>query len=56
MSAALVAFARTGDPNHPGIPKWAPFTEGNRSMMIWDTSSEVKVDPDRQARQALAQA
>jgi len=56
MSAALVAFARTGDPNHPGIPKWAPFTEGNRSMMIWDTSSQVKVDPDREARQALAQA
>ena len=25
-------------------------------MMIWDTSSEVKVDPDRAARQALAQA
>jgi para-nitrobenzyl esterase len=56
MSAALVAFARTGDPNHPGIPKWAPFTGSNRSMMIWDTSSEVKVDPDREARQALAQA
>jgi len=53
MSGALVAFARTGDPNHSGIPKWAPFTESNRAMMIWDTTSEVKVDPDQDARQAL---
>jgi para-nitrobenzyl esterase len=54
MSKALVAFARTGDPNHSGIPTWAPFTEANRAMMIWDTTSEVKVDPDRQARAILA--
>jgi len=53
MSRALVAFARTGDPNHDGIPKWAPFTEGNRAMMIWDSTSEVKIDPDREARQSL---
>jgi para-nitrobenzyl esterase len=54
MSGALVAFARTGDPNHDGIPKWAPFTDANRAMMIWDTTSEVKIDPDRDARQVLA--
>ena len=56
MSGALVAFARTGDPNHDGIPKWAPFTESNRAMMIWDTTSEVKIDPDHDARQALVPA
>jgi len=56
MSSALVAFAKTGDPNHPGIPKWAPFTDANRAMMIWDATSEVKIDPDRAARQALAQS
>jgi para-nitrobenzyl esterase len=54
MSGALVAFARTGDPNHDGIPKWAPFTETRRAMMIWDSPSQVKIDPDRDARQALA--
>jgi len=56
MSRSLVAFARTGDPNHDGIPKWAPFTEANRAMMIWDSTSEVKIDPDQAARQALAAA
>ena len=55
MSRALVAFARTGDPNHDGIPKWTPFSESNRGMMIWDTTSELKIDPDHDARQALAQ-
>ena len=54
MSRALVAFARTGDPNHDGIPKWAPFTEANRAMMIFDSTSEVKIDPDQAARKALA--
>jgi para-nitrobenzyl esterase len=56
MSRSLVAFAKTGDPNHDGIPKWAPFTESNRAMMIWDTTSEVKIDPDQAARQALVKA
>jgi para-nitrobenzyl esterase len=54
MSGALVAFARTGDPNHDAIPRWAPFTGGNRAMMIWDSTPEVQIDPDRDARRALA--
>jgi para-nitrobenzyl esterase len=54
MSSALVAFAKTGNPNHAGIPEWQPFTSANRAMMIWDTTSEVKIDPDQAARQALA--
>jgi para-nitrobenzyl esterase len=54
MSGALVAFAKTGNPNHAGIPEWQPFTSADRAMMIWDTTSEVKIDPDQAARQALA--
>jgi para-nitrobenzyl esterase len=54
MSGALIAFARTGNPNHDGIPQWPPFTDSRRAMMIWDATSEVKTDPDREARQALS--
>ncbi|MEO8480782.1 MAG: carboxylesterase/lipase family protein [Acidobacteriota bacterium] len=53
MSRALVAFARTGDPNHDGLPKWPPFTESDRAMMIFDATAEVKIDPDKDARQTL---
>ncbi|MCC7044833.1 MAG: carboxylesterase/lipase family protein [Acidobacteria bacterium] len=55
MSRALVAFARTGDPNHDGIPAWQPFTEANRAMLIFDAVTEARVDPDRQARDVLAE-
>lgn len=56
MSGALVTFARTGDPNHAGIPTWAPFTESSRAMMIFDSTAEVKVDPDQSARATLVPA
>jgi len=55
MSRALVAFARTGNPNHDGIPDWQPFTEANRAMLIFDATTDARVDPDRQARDILAQ-
>jgi para-nitrobenzyl esterase len=54
MSRALVAFARTGNPGHDGIPQWPTFTDSRRAMMIWDATPEVKIDPDREARQALS--
>jgi para-nitrobenzyl esterase len=55
MSRALVAFARTGNPNHDGIPEWQPFTDANRTMLIFDSTTETRVDPDRQARDVLVQ-
>jgi para-nitrobenzyl esterase len=56
MSRALVAFARTGNPNHDGIPEWRPFTEDDRAMLIFDSTTEPAVDPDQEARQALETA
>lgn len=43
---ALMAFARTGDPNHAGIPHWAPVTAETEPTMIFDRSCSVRIDYD----------
>ena len=52
MSAACAAFARTGNPNHKGIPKWTPFTLDRRTTMIWNNECRVADDPFREERLA----
>ena len=53
MSAAWVAFARTGDPNHPGIPRWAPFNSAQRPTMVFGGDARLVDDPGREQRLAL---
>ncbi|MFB3777722.1 MAG: carboxylesterase/lipase family protein [Bryobacteraceae bacterium] len=53
ISDAWINFARNGDPNHPGLPKWPVFTAAKGETMIFDTKCEVKDDPDREQRQVL---
>jgi para-nitrobenzyl esterase len=45
MSGAWVAFARTGDPNHPGLPKWTPYDNQRRATMIFNDECKVVDDP-----------
>ena len=52
MSATYAAFARTGNPNHKGIPRWAPYTLDRRTTMIWNNESRVADDPFREQRMA----
>jgi para-nitrobenzyl esterase len=57
MSAALVAFARSGNPGHQGLPPWAPFDSERRAMMVFENGrAVVRNDPDREARAALQAA
>ena len=45
VSAAWVAFARTGNPNHAGIPKWDPWTPARWSTMVFNREPRAVDDP-----------
>jgi para-nitrobenzyl esterase len=54
MADAWIAFARKGDPNHAGIPKWPVFSAEKGPVMIFDNKCEVRNDPDRAERLVVA--
>jgi para-nitrobenzyl esterase len=45
MSGALLAFARSGDPNHAGLPTWRPYTLPERATMLFDAQPRLALDP-----------
>jgi para-nitrobenzyl esterase len=45
MSNAFIAFARNGNPNHDGIPKWDQYTLPRRATMVFNTPSTLVNDP-----------
>jgi carboxylesterase type B len=53
ISGAWVAFARTGDPNHKGLPNWPSFNNTERATMILNNECKVIKDPDREERLAF---
>ena len=48
MSEAWIAYACTGNPSHPGIPKWEPYTLNKRNTMLFNVQSRLEVDPARE--------
>jgi para-nitrobenzyl esterase len=56
MSGAWVAFARTGNPNHPLLPKWEAFTAASRQTMMFGRECRLLTDPYREERLAVEQA
>jgi para-nitrobenzyl esterase len=53
VSDAWINFARKGDPNHSGLPKWPVFSAGKAPTMVFDKTCELKTDPDGEARRSL---
>ena len=50
MSAAWMAFARTGNPDAAGLPHWPVYAADTRAAMLFDNESRVVQDHDRGPR------
>mgnify|MGYP000156890244 CR=1 FL=1 len=46
MADAWINFARTGNPNHAGLPKWEPYTQTGGMTLIFDETCTTQMDPD----------
>jgi para-nitrobenzyl esterase len=53
VSDAWIAFARTGDPNTPKLPRWPAFDAQRRPTMVFNNVSTVENDPLREQRLAM---
>jgi para-nitrobenzyl esterase len=50
VSDTWLAFARYGDPNHAGLPKWPAYSLDQRATMVFDHEPRVENDPLRDIR------
>ena len=50
VSAIWAAFARTGSPENPALPRWPAYTPSERATMVFDSDCRPVADPDRDAR------
>lgn len=54
MQNAFIAFAKAGDPNHPGLPRWNRYELPRRQTMIFDVASRMADDPRGAERELFA--
>jgi len=54
MSESWVAFARSGNPNHSGIPHWNPWNPTDWPTMVFNREAAAMNDPWGDERRALA--
>ncbi len=48
VSDAWINFAKTGNPNHKGLPEWPVFNEKTTATMHFDNKCEVKPQMDKE--------
>ena len=56
ISTAWANFARTGNPNHNGLPHWPTYTSQQRATMYFDTPCAVRNDPEGEGLRLNAQS
>jgi len=54
ISAAWTNFARTGNPNHKGLPNWPAFDTTKRATMLLNNDCRVANDPNGEERRLVA--
>jgi len=55
MSQAWIHFARTGDPNHPGIPHWKPFDPTTNGTMVFNDGCVFRKHLDDECLKATSE-
>jgi para-nitrobenzyl esterase len=56
ISTAWVNFARTGNPNHNGLPHWPAYTSEQRATMYFDTPCTVRNNPEAEGLKLIGQS
>ncbi len=46
ISSYWVNFAKSGNPNGPGLPKWPAFTENDQKVMVFDSTPSARPLPN----------
>ncbi|HEY4339845.1 MAG TPA: carboxylesterase family protein [Steroidobacteraceae bacterium] len=45
ISSYDINFAKTGDPNGPGLPQWPAFTDQNQQVMVYEETASARAYP-----------
>jgi len=53
VSSYWVNFARTGDPNGKGLPRWPAFTDANAQVMNLNDPSKASAVPNSEKLRVL---
>lgn len=56
MSTAWVSFARTGNPNHSGLPPWPSYTQESRAVMYFDAPCTTRNNPEGKGLEMIMQS
>ena len=54
MSQSWINFAKTGNPNHAGLPKWDAYTAEKGTTMFFDNKCSIRYHHDEELMKVVA--